>query len=200
MGGSFALWGTFELISKLLQLINSYLSLLFIQEIKMLSLKLILVVWRRDYWTSRFLPKDLTNDECDVPYGLKDNPSIIIKGTDKGSVAVVRERKDYLKEAYKKLDDMEVYQEIPNDPNVLINTIIKALEKIPLHDDLSSDTLNYFLLKDPKFARFYLLPKIHKCLHDVPGRPVISNCGFYTENIFSLLDYHLQPLAQRVKS
>ena len=49
-------------------------------------------------------------------------------------------------------------------------------------------------------SRFYLLPKIHKRLHDVPGRPVISNCGFYTENISSFLDHHLQPLAQRVKS
>ena len=27
-------------------------------------------------------------------------------------------------------------------------------------------------------SRFYLLPKIHKRLHDVPCRPVISNCGF----------------------
>ena len=69
---------------------------------------------------------------------------------------------------------MEVYEEVPNDPNVLINTIMKALgEKIRLRGDLSSDTLNYFLVKDPKFARFYLLPKIHKRLHDVPGRPVI---------------------------
>ena len=50
------------------------------------------------------------------------------------------------------------------------------------------------------FARFYLLPKVHKQLHDVPGRPVISNCGFYTENISPLLDFHLQPLAQKVKS
>ena len=37
-------------------------------------------------------------------------------------------------------------------------------------------------------------------LYDVPGRPVISNCGFYTENISSFLDFHLQPLAQKVKS
>ena len=66
--------------------------------------------------------------------------------------------------------------------------------------DLPKDTLDYFLVKDPKFARFYLLPKIHKRLHDVPGRPVISNCGCYTENIASFLDYHLQPLAQKVKS
>ena len=55
-------------------------------------------------------------------------------------------------------------------------------------------------MKDPKFARFYLLPKIHKRLHNVPGRPVISNSGYYTENISSFLDHHLQPLAQVVKS
>ena len=32
------------------------------------------------------------------------------------------------------------------------------------------------------------------------GRSVISNCGYYTDNISSLLDYHLQHLAQKVKS
>ena len=45
-----------------------------------------------------------------------------------------------------------------------------------------------------------MLPKIHKRLHDVPGRPVISNCGYYTENISSFLDFNLQPLAREVKS
>ena len=86
-----------------------------------------------------------------------------------------------------------------NDPNVLINTIMKALEKMRLHGDLSSDTLNYFLVEDPKFARFCLLPKTRKHLHDVLCRRVILNCTFYTENISSFLDHHLQPLAQRVK-
>ena len=58
--------------------------------------------------------------------------------------------------------------------------------------DLSKDTLYYFLVKDPKVARFYLLPKIHKQLHDVPGRPVISNCSYYTENIphFEMITCH----------
>ena len=74
-----------------------------------------------------------------------------------------------------------------------------ALEKIRIRGDLSNDTINYFLVKDPKFATFYLLHKIHKRLH-VPGRPVISNCGFYTENISSFLDHHLQPIAQKVNS
>ena len=56
------------------------------------------------------------------------------------------------------------------------------------------------MVKDTKFARFYLLPKIHKRLENVPGRPVISNCGFYTENISAFLDFHLQPLTREVKS
>ena len=40
---------------------------------------------------------------------------------------VVCDREGYLKEAYKKLEDREVYEEVSNDPNVLVNTIIKAL-------------------------------------------------------------------------
>ena len=44
-----------------------------------------------------------------------------------------------------------------------------------------------------------MLPKIYKRLYDIPGRPVISKCGFYTDNISSFLDFHLQPLAQKVK-
>ena len=47
---------------------------------------------------------------------------------------------------------------------------------------------------------FYLLPKIHKRLHNVPGRPVISKSGFFTEKMSAFLEYHLKPLSQKVKS
>ena len=143
---------------------------------------------------------NLTKEEHNALYNLRDDPTIIIKGADKGSAVVVWDREDYLKEASKQLEDKDVYEEVQNDPSTLINTIMRALEKIRIRGDLSNDTLNYFLVKDPKFARFYLLPKIHKRLHNVPGRLVISNCGFYTENISSFLDHHLQPIAQKVNS
>ena len=142
---------------------------------------------------------NLTKDERNALYNLKDDPCIIIKGADKGSAIVIWDIEVYLKGAYKQLYDREVYEELLNDPNVLINTIMKALEKIRLHGDLSSDTLNYFLVEDPKFAKFCLLPKTRKHLHDILCRWVILNCTFYTENISSFLDHHLQPLAQRVK-
>ena len=73
-----------------------------------------------------------------------------------------------------------------------------ALQKIKIQGNLSNDTFNYVLVKDPKFPTFYVLPKIHKRSHNVPGRPVISNCELYTENISSFLDHHLEPIAQKV--
>lgn len=57
-----------------------------------------------------------------------------------------------------------------------------------LTGDLSKDTLDYVLVEDPKFARFGFLPKIHKRLYDLPGSPVISNCGYCTESISLSLD------------
>ena len=51
---------------------------------------------------------NLTKDEHDALYWLKDDPCIIIKGADKGSVVAVWDREDCLNEAYKKLDNSEV--------------------------------------------------------------------------------------------
>ena len=42
----------------------------------------------------------------------------------------------------------------------------------------------------------YLPPKIHKRLDNVPGRPVISNCGTPTEKASEILDNHLKPVMQ----
>ena len=127
----------------------------------------------------------LTREERNALYNLRDDPTIIVKGANKGSAVVVWDREDYLKEVHKQLVDKDVYDHVPNDSSILINSIMRALEKIRILDDLPKDTLNYFLAKGPKFARSYLLPKIHKRLHNVPGRHVISNCEFDTQNIIS---------------
>ena len=72
------------------------------------------------------------------------------------------------------LEEKLMNMEIP-----LTRGINKVIEKLRKRGDLIADTIKYFMVKDPKFARFNLLPKIHKWLHDVSGRPVISNCGYY---------------------
>ena len=149
------------------------------------------------------IPKEkynnLTSKERQALYDLKNDKNIVIKGADKGSAVVVWDREDYIKEAEKQLEDSDVYEEAPDDSE-LISTIHRTIEKIRKRGDLKKETIKYFEVKDPKFARFYLLPKIHKRLNNVPGRPVISNCGYYTENISAFLDFHLQPLTQTIKS
>ena len=65
---------------------------------------------------------------------------------------------------------------------------------------MEKETTKYFEVEDPNFARSYLLPKIRKRLNNVSGIPVISNCGYYTENISAFLKFHLQSLVQAVKS
>ena len=67
-------------------------------------------------------------------------------------------------------------------------------------EKICGKTLDYSLVNNPKLGRFYLLSKIHKRLYNVPGRPVISNSGYYTENISAFLEYHLKSISQKVKS
>ena len=124
-----------------------------------------------------------------------------MKEADKGSVVVVWDREDYLREANSQLSDKDVYREVKGGAEGPLMKVIKSvLRKIRSRGDISDETLDYFLVNNPKFGRFYLLPKIHKRLRNVPGRPVISNSSYFTENISSFLDFHLKPLAQKVKS
>ena len=50
--------------------------------------------------------------------------------------------------------------------------------------------------KATNLGKMYLLPKIHKRLYDVPGRPVISNCGTPTEKASEFLDNQLKEVMQ----
>ena len=107
---------------------------------------------------------------------------------DKGSAVVVWDRDDYLREAKNQLNDKNVYKELTGDVEGPLEKIIKTvLEKIRDRRDISDSTLDYFLVNNPKLGRFYLLPKIHKRLQNMPGGLVISNSGYYTENISAFL-------------
>ena len=57
---------------------------------------------------------NLSKDQRNAMYILKDDKSIIIKGADKGVAMIVCDCEDYLKEASKQLEDKEVYLEIPS--------------------------------------------------------------------------------------
>ena len=64
---------------------------------------------------------------------------------------------------------------------------------------ISESELEYFTYNFKKAANFwklYFLPKIHKRLANVPGRPVISNCRTPTEKVSEYLDFLLKNVTQ----
>ena len=117
------------------------------------------------------IPKDkynnLTSKERQALYDLKNDKSIVIKSADKGSAVLVWDRENYIKEAKKQLGDSDVYEKVPDDPEPLISTIHRTIEKIRKRRNLVKETIKYFEVEDSKFAWFYLLPKIHKRLNNV---------------------------------
>ena len=143
---------------------------------------------------------DLKRGEWDNLYNLKNDKTVVIKGTDKSSAVAVWNREDYIEEAEDQFGDTNVYEEVSNDAKPLMNIILITFKNIHKRRHVCPDTLNYFLIKNAKFSRFYLLPKTHKRLYNVSGRPVTSNCGYYTESISSFLNFHLQPITKKFKS
>ena len=54
----------------------------------------------------------------------------------------------------------------------------------------------YKFKKTTKLGKFYLLPKIHKRLENIPGRAIISNRGAPTEKATEFIDFHLKSIMQ----
>ena len=96
---------------------------------------------------------NLTKGERNALYLLRDDPSIIIKEADKGSAVVVWDREDYLREANSQLSDKDVYREVKGyAEDHLIKVIKSVLRKIRNRGDVSDETLDYFLVSNPKLG------------------------------------------------
>ena len=63
---------------------------------------------------------------------------------------------------------------------------------------MTKETGKYLTPSNPRTARFYHLPKLHKPGN--PGRPIVSSCRAPTKRISEFADYHLQPLVKQLPS
>ena len=133
---------------------------------------------------------------------LANDRSIVIKKADKGSCVVVWDREDYTAEASKQLNDESVYKSVKfkdkflQDLTERSNGIFKGLQQ---KGKITEKQLKYFTIEHKKatnLGKTYLPSKIHKRLYDVPGRPVISNCGTPTEKASEFLDNLLKEFMQ----
>ena len=90
------------------------------------------------------VPKDtfnkLTNSEQKALYDLKNDKSIVLKSADEGSVGILQDKEDCIKEAEKQLGDKEVYEET----TPLLETINAVIAKIRKQGHLKKD--NFLLI------------------------------------------------------
>ena len=111
-----------------------------------------------------------------------------------------------VKEAEKQLNDANVYKDVCFNAKLLqelVGTSNKLFQNLKAKGKISDKQLKYFTYQYKKvinLGKLYLLPKMHKRLANVPGRPVISNCGTSTEKASEFLDHHLKPVMQKGKS
>ena len=146
------------------------------------------------------LEYNLSKEDWLAMRGLAEDRNIIIKPADKGYCVVVWDREDYIAEADRQLKDNETYESCSFKDVDLVklvkksNSIFQSLRKRKF---ITEEELKYFTYKYKKatnFRKMYLLPKIHKRLVNVPGRPIILNCGMPTEKASEFLDHHLQTI------
>ena len=123
---------------------------------------------------------------------LKRYRDIVIKEADKGSAVVIWGREDYCKEVFDQLRDSDVYERILNDLLDQVSSLVaQSLDLLMKEGHINEKNRKYLLNPRPRLGRFYLLPKIHKTLEKVPGRPIISNCGTATERTSEVLDFYI---------
>ena len=149
-----------------------------------------------------FTQSNLSGDEWKALKNLADDRINAIKGADKGSLVVIWVREDYLQEASKQLQDTNIYKDVKCNENILTGLVErsnKIFSRLCSRKLISEKELKYFTYsfkKATNLGKLYFLPKIHKGLSSVPGRPVISNCGTPTEKISEYLDHILKPVMQ----
>ena len=140
---------------------------------------------------------NFSKEEWECLRSLANDRSIVIK---KWIRAHVWDREDYIVEAEKQLSDKNMYRDVNFKSKILqdlaeiSNDIFKNLKR---KGKITEKELKYFIInhkKATKLGKMYLLPKIHERLYDVPGRPVISNCGAPIEKFSGFLDNQLKPV------
>ena len=104
------------------------------------------------------------------------------------------------------LSDEKTYEEIITTEKHQVELVEKSndlFSNLRRKNVITANENNYFRFNfknATNLGKLYLLPKIHKGLCKVPGRPAISNFGTSTEKFSEILYHYLQPIMKQGES
>ncbi|XP_073429861.1 uncharacterized protein [Dendrobates tinctorius] len=132
---------------------------------------------------------------------LRDNPNIIIKPADKGGAIVVMNKNQYVTEIQRQLSDTNTYRKVHTDPTFQIRRKIdQILDKHMQLKTIDAKTRTFLTNQHPITPVLYTLPKIHKNLHNPPGRPIVASTDSILNPLSIFLEKILTPFTHTTKS
>ena len=144
---------------------------------------------------------NLTKGERAALRQLQSMEDVIIKSADKGGMIVLQTRDQYLSEGIRQLSDNQFYKKLDHNlteqhTKEINDFLLTMLNK----SEIDITVYNYLFNKDCRTPIFYLLPKIHKGLKPLKGRPIVSAVNSHTEKISQFVDHFLNPCSTKGRS
>ncbi|CAJ0919665.1 unnamed protein product [Ranitomeya imitator] len=146
-------------------------------------------------------PSNLSVTERQALKSLQQEKDIIIKPADKGGAIVIMDKLHYRNEVYRQLGDSTTYRKLSHNPTTAIQDTVKTtLDGFQTRGILDDKTHAFLTKKHPITPVFYILPKIHKDLHNPPGRPIVASTDSVLAPISIYLEKILTPMIRNTRS
>ena len=155
----------------------------------------------QDSIPTRPTKKNIETAQLNALRELSANNNIVIKPADKGGATVILNRADYVAEGLRQLSDQNFYLPIDDDLTTTHNEKIAThLDNMIKRGEITERVARFLVTKEPRTAQLYLLPKIHKNVTPVPGRPIVSANESPTERVSAFVDNFLAPIVRTGRS
>ncbi|KAM9305433.1 uncharacterized protein PAF06_013989 [Gastrophryne carolinensis] len=156
---------------------------------------------REGNWTSVVGYENLTREERKAMQELEKATGVIIRPSDKGGNVVLLDEGYYIKEIEGQLSDTNTYRRIGENP--FPRVVARLRDKLDWAREeglLAPKVLNYLNVVEYNIPVLYTIPKVHKCLSEPPGRPIVSGNGGPLERVARFVDENLKPLVKILPS
>lgn len=111
------------------------------------------------------------------------------------------DKKDYLYELHRQLNDKNFYAPVQYDPTNHVAQLIKIdVDEATIMGHIDDSTATFLINYFPRVPVFYVLPKIYKPGFPPPSHLIVSGCNFLLEPLSKFLNAYMQPFVSKINS
>lgn len=144
---------------------------------------------------------NLDNNKRQAIVTLANDPTIVIKPSDKCGSIVIMSTPDYEQACLSQLTDSNFYEEVHEDPNSMYAQNVAGIVTNLFKEGHINEFQYQKLTSCTRTPIFYGMPKMHKAYTNFPTlRPICSGTDSCTSKLSEYIDTFLKPAAQKTLS